>query len=41
LAFRHGLGASELVDFAGNRWTWKMQFCTSVESSRALRPRTH
>jgi type 1 fimbriae regulatory protein FimB/type 1 fimbriae regulatory protein FimE len=40
LAFRHGLRASELVDALGNRWTWKTPSCTSVESSRALRPRT-
>ena len=34
LAFRHGFRASELVDL------WRTPSCTSVESNKALRPRT-
>jgi integrase len=34
LAFRHSLRA--WLTCVGNRWTWKTQSCTSVESSRAL-----
>ena len=41
IAFRHGLRASELVDFVGIRSTSNTRSCTSVNSRMAVLPRTH